>query len=263
MFPRVNMSLAGSGQLYVGYVGVLWCFADYGIDIAEIGATSGGAVIAGGVGSGYKPNESMVELACHTLPYKNGLFDPSFSALRNWGLLKGDRIEAKLHELYYPNIGATDLPLHITTSNLDKEEGKVWSTLETPGATLSKVVRASISLPFVFQPVEIDGELHVDGGLTYNSPSGVFKNELPVIAVSFGKRPGPVKKFFRYIESLLNTTVNSNGTQAQNTRKLRIDLGYQGLNYFINDDDVKIMVERAYTATEEWLRQDAKELWSL
>lgn len=264
LFKRVNLSLAGSGQLYVGYVGVLWCLVDKGIEIVEISGTSGGAVIAAGIGSGYKPGASMVQLACETLPYRNGLFDPSWSAIKRWGFMGGDRIESKFKELYCPNIGATSLPIHVTTSNVTQETGTIWSSKHTPAASLSRIVRASVSLPFVFTPVPINGDLHVDGGLTYNHPTNVFENDLPVLSVSFGSQVGPIKKFFNYLGSLSNTTVNANGSQREtNIKKLRIEMGYQGFNYFIGDDDVKVMVEKAYNATEVWLRENEDEFWQV
>ena len=56
---------------------------------------------------------------------------------------------------------------------------------------LPRAVRASMSLPVLFPPVEIDGRLLVDGGLVDNVPSGVVRamGADVVIAVDVGVPP--------------------------------------------------------------------------
>lgn len=56
---------------------------------------------------------------------------------------------------------------------------------------LPRAVRASMSLPVVFPPVELDGRLLVDGGLVDNVPSGVVRDMGAdvVIAVDVGVPP--------------------------------------------------------------------------
>jgi len=49
---KVNVALAGSGQLYPVFVGALICLKERGLEIAEISGTSGGAIIAAALASG-------------------------------------------------------------------------------------------------------------------------------------------------------------------------------------------------------------------
>ncbi len=255
----INVSLAGSGQLYPGYIGVLWCLKDYGVRIAEVSTTSGGSIIGAAVLSGYEPDEDLVELAKNTLPLRNSLFDPSWSAIRRFGLLKGDRIEDKFNELLVPKMGDTSLPLYITGANLTQKRKRVFSTLHTPHVSLAKAVRISISLPLVFQPVHFESETYVDGGIALNAPTNVFTNGYPVLGVSFDRSADPLRKFFGYLSAILNTLLDSSSADTANVNNLVIDIGYSGLNYFIGPDDVDRMVERAYLATEKWLLNEEKE----
>jgi predicted acylesterase/phospholipase RssA len=86
----VNVAISGSGQLYPVFIGALRCLSDRGFKIAEISATSGGAIIAAALASGYNPSTTMVDLVKRTLPLRNGLFDPSlFTFFFNWGFIKG------------------------------------------------------------------------------------------------------------------------------------------------------------------------------
>lgn len=43
---------------------------------------------------------------------------------------------------------------------------------------ISKVTVASASVPILFKPVEIDGDEHIDGGVTYQSPLTPLQNEI-------------------------------------------------------------------------------------
>ena len=64
---RVNLAFSGSGQLYPAFVGVLMCLEDRGYSIAEISATSGGAIIAAAFASGFEPGIELISLIKSTL----------------------------------------------------------------------------------------------------------------------------------------------------------------------------------------------------
>jgi NTE family protein len=61
------------------------------------------------------------------------------------------------------DFAATQVPLYITATNLTQGRKVVFH--EGP---LSRAVLASTALPGIFCPIEIDGDLHVDGGVLAN-----------------------------------------------------------------------------------------------
>lgn len=61
------------------------------------------------------------------------------------------------------DFGATAVPLYITTTNLTQARKQVIH--EGP---VSRAVLASAAVPGIFCPIEIDGDLHVDGGVVAN-----------------------------------------------------------------------------------------------
>lgn len=61
------------------------------------------------------------------------------------------------------DFAATAVPLYITTTNLTQARKRVFH--EGP---VSRAVLASAAVPGIFCPIEIDGDLHIDGGVVAN-----------------------------------------------------------------------------------------------
>ena len=82
------------------------------------------------------------------------------------GLIKGKKVEKKLEEIFWDlNIDETKIPLKIISTNIEKNETVIFTKWKIVDA-----IRASISLPGVFMPKEIGGEMYVDWGLMMNLP---------------------------------------------------------------------------------------------
>ena len=109
------------------------------------------------------------------------------------GLLEGHRIEQVLKILEIRSTEADDfddLPTRFraVAADLGSSEAVL---LDGPG--LSKSIRASMSIPGMFAPVEIDGRQLVDGGVTANLAVGIASElgaeNLIVVSVSTGLDP--------------------------------------------------------------------------
>ena len=142
------------------------------INIDEISWTSMWAIVAA-MYAIWKTNEEMIDFA-KSINYLT-MWDPDFKT----GLLKWKKIEKKLSEIFWDlNIEETNIPLSIVTTNLETSEPRIltsWSIIEA--------IRASISLPGIFMPKELENELYVDWGIMMNLPVEALNNK-NVIAVS-------------------------------------------------------------------------------
>ncbi len=85
------------------------------------------------------------------------------------------------------------LPLHITGVHFPSGEIEIFSK-----GDLKKIIAASMAVPGVFEPIEIDGEQYVDGGVACDLPAKeakmVAKPGQLIVAVDVGARPDPNKK---------------------------------------------------------------------
>ncbi len=112
-------------------------------------------------------------------------------------------------------IGCPDLK--VLTSDLLNRRPLVYSVDNHPEAYVVDAVRASISYPFVFEPVTIGDRRLVDGGVSCNLPLSLFYRErratnVPVIAFDLVPAPDPVPATYglaHYLNDMTATALES------------------------------------------------------
>jgi NTE family protein len=259
---KVKLVLSGSGTLYPAHVGAIIKLSEAGYEFEEVVGTSGGAIIASAIASGYKPNAELIEMVKKTLPSKNKLVDPSIWALMTkWGFIKGDKIEEMLDKYLVKKFSDTKIPLHVVTCNIDRREMQVFSSAKHPDMNLSLAVRASMSIPGVFIPVKINGETFIDGGLAGNFMIDYFGENANVIGIRFKSVRGKydkVKNAFDYTNAIIDTMLEANAAEREEDmhRKniILIKSKHGGLNLGMTEADVLDMIKEGYDAATAWIK---------
>lgn len=160
MKPSVGIALAGGGARGIAHIGVIRALLEHGIVPEVISGTSAGAIVGSLYASGNSPDEmmrfvkeaSVFRLIKIGLPV-NGLTKLTYLKEHLAKFIAVDQFEA----LQYP--------LHVAVSNLNTGNLEIINS-----GPLFDIVMASSSIPMVFKPVEINGQLYVDGGLFQNMP---------------------------------------------------------------------------------------------
>jgi NTE family protein len=190
---RVGIVLSGGSAKGLAHIGVLRVLEEAGLPIDLITGTSMGALVGGLYAVGYTP--SGLARIVTSLDFKSifqDAFDPRFLGLERrvaasrtlltlpvhhgrpalpGGLIAGQRISELLARLTWPVQTVRDfrqLRTPFTAVATDVENGQV---VALDSGSLAAALRASMSLPSIFQPVEIDGRLLVDGGVVRNLPA--------------------------------------------------------------------------------------------
>lgn len=264
MTKKVKLVLSGSGCLYPVHVGAVLRLAEAGYEFEEVCGTSGGSIVAAALASGYPANSELIKMVKKTLPAKGGLIDLSiFTLVFNWGLIKGDKIEKTFDKYFVKKFSECKIPLHVVTTNLDKQEVRVFSNKTDPNMSISHAVRASMSIPGVFAPVKIDGELHVDGGLMANYFLDLFGNGTDVIGLRFKsvsddkkgtKVKNPIEYIQRCIDSLIMGSTNEHIDDATFARTILLESKHNGMDFNMTDSDVDEMIEEGYRSADKWLK---------
>ena len=176
---KIGLTLSGGGARGFAHIGVFKLLEECDLRPDVIAGTSAGALMGALYADGYAPGEiislftghEFSEFASVQFP-KMGLFDSSKFHHFIKKILRAEKIE-DLH-----------IPVRILTTNLDC--GKAHAFVKGP---LADVITASCSVPILFNPVLINGNYYVDGGLFHNFPVSVIRDECEAV---IGSNVSPV-----------------------------------------------------------------------
>lgn len=191
--PRIGLVLSGGGAKGLAHIGVLKVLEEAGIQPDYITGTSMGSIIGGLYAMGYTASElekialeqDWDNLIMDKLPRQAMSMSEKHEANRfilNFpldgmtrislprGLVAGQNITALISRLTQPVHHIRDfsrLPIPFECIATDIETGEAVVLRK---GLLSDALRASMSIPSMLTPVEVDGRLLVDGGLVRNFP---------------------------------------------------------------------------------------------
>ncbi|MCD6356474.1 MAG: patatin-like phospholipase family protein [Anaerolineaceae bacterium] len=167
---KLGVALSGSGARGLTHIGVLKALSSAGIQIDFLAGTSMGGVIAASFAAGLDPAK-IEEIACYagTTSMLARLADPAIPVK---GIFKGKKIhdffDQQLHSKTFD-----DLRIPLTLIAVDVNSNK---EIHITKGSLADAIRATISIPGIFIPVERDGMRLVDGGLLNNLPIDVTRD---------------------------------------------------------------------------------------
>jgi NTE family protein len=167
--PKIALVLGGGAARGFAHVGVIRALEQEKIPIDMIVGTSVGSLI--GAIYANDVNSFELEWTAFTLG-KDDLFDYGiFSAITGMGLAKGDKLEEFVRtKVSTANIEDLKLPFAAVATDLNRGTRVVLDK-----GSVARAVRASSAIPGVFNPVDFQGRLLVDGGLMDNIPIDVAR----------------------------------------------------------------------------------------
>ena len=172
---RLGIALGGGGARGLAHIGFLKILADLDITPHIVSGTSIGAMIGAMYCSGLSPYE--IERLYHKISILNWgkLIDLSIPAIH--GLVKGERIIKMLREEY--NLSTFEnlkIPLKVVATDFWNREEIVFDH-----GDLVTAIRASISIPGIFEAVRIDDRILTDGGAVNPVPYDIIENDCDLL----------------------------------------------------------------------------------
>jgi NTE family protein len=168
---KIGIALGGGGSRGFAHIGVLKALKEKGIEPDVISGTSAGAIVGCLVADGKTPEEIM------TIMGEIELTDVAKIELPKKGFASLDNLRKKLNKnLKASKFSELEKPLYLGLSNLLTGEIDYIST-----GNITKAVQGSASIPIIFSPVEINGQVYVDGGLLDNVPVKPLINQCDII----------------------------------------------------------------------------------
>ena len=172
---NVALALSSGGARGLAHIGAIEELEAQGYHISSIAGCSMGALI-GGVYAAGKLNEFREWMK--TIDRKKMLSLIDFSLSLNH-IVKGTRIIEAIME-FVPDVNIEDLPIPYCAVATDLKAGK--EVLFNKGS-LFQAIRASISLPSFYEPVQRDDMILIDGGVINPLPLNRVKRQAGDILV--------------------------------------------------------------------------------
>ncbi len=227
--PRIGLVLSGGGARGFAHIGVLKILDSLNVPIDYIAGTSIGAVVGGLYAIGYSAEQ--IDLLARGVDWPQiftdtpvrkklsyfekremGRFQLSFK-LENFkleapsALIYGQKVSLLLSGLTLllneqTNFDSLDTPFRCVAADLITGNEVVLKK-----GSLAKAIRASLSVPSVFSPVEWGDSLLVDGGVLNNCPVDVVREMGAeyVIAVNVGTPKKPRRELDNALAILLQS----------------------------------------------------------
>ncbi len=192
----IGLALSGGGANSFAQIGILRAFEEEDVPVDCIAGTSMGAIIGGLYSSGYSPTE--IEEIVHTIPWdsflslnndytRSNIFleqqrirDRASIAIRfkklkliipkslNSAQLITGRLDLlALHALYHTSNDFSSLPINFRAVATDLVSGM---RITLSSGSLSEAIRASSTIPILYEPIVQNNYHLVDGGLVANLP---------------------------------------------------------------------------------------------
>ena len=190
--PKVGVVLSGGGAKGLAHIGVLKVLEEAGVEVSYIGGTSMGAIVGGLYAAGYSAKEldsifrsldadallrdytprvsknffekRNDELYALQLPFKN--FKIGVPTALSKGLYNYTTVNRLTdHVRHIRDFKKLPIPFVCIATDIETGEEVVLNH-----GVLADAILASGAFPSLYNPVEIDGRLLIDGGVTNNYP---------------------------------------------------------------------------------------------
>jgi len=197
--PTIGLVLGGGGARGAAHIGIIRKLEELNIPIDYVAGTSMGSLVAALYATGMNADEldrTVSSLEWDELfdddtsrddrPFRRkrdddlALFGPKLgvgrdSSLLPKGAISGQKISFLFESLVHDRVQVAefdDLPIPFRAVAADIATGR---EVVLSSGNLALAMRASMSVPGVFDPVELDGHLLVDGGIVNNVPVDVVR----------------------------------------------------------------------------------------
>lgn len=203
---KLGLALSGGGIRGVAHAGVLKALEENNIKVEIMGGTSSGSMVTALYSMGYTPDEiyELVKKYASTIVKLNS--NIIRKEIKNFilkhkicsqGINNGEFIEEifnkKALEKEISTINQIKMPIAIPAVDVSTGEEYIFTSIKSNkknyiwAIDVGKAVRASCSLPVIYEPMKYKGKFFLDGGILDNIPAKAVK-ELgadKVISVKF------------------------------------------------------------------------------
>ena len=221
---KISLALGGGGSKGISHLGVLRCLERQGIKVGAVAGTSAGGIVAALYAAGYSPDvilERFKQLDFSRMYGHEPGDGPSLLGVAGVNRVVKEMLDERTF---------ADLPIPAALVSVDLRSGK---EIVLKQGRVADAVLATMALPGIFPPVELERYLLIDGGVMDPvpvAPARALAPLLPVVAVVLNTLPEePIEllappRIFRNVP-LLGTIAHLRLAQAFNIFVHSLELG--------------------------------------
>jgi NTE family protein len=246
---NIGLALGGGATLGAAHVGILRALEEAEIEIDCIAGTSIGAMVGAFYAFGMSVDE--IEQIALDLDWP----DISGLALSKRGLLNNDEmgklLDKHLGDVHFED---ADIPFAAVTTDISTGEKVILD-----GGDVSEAVKASTCIPVLFEPIEYNGRLLVDGGLKESVPLSAIQKMGAEYTIGVDLNAHRKYKRPENILDILNNTLEIALKHLANVNSREIDLLIQpNLAEFSRSEtkDIDKMISEGYKTAKDMLDKE-------
>jgi NTE family protein len=216
--PKIALVLGGGAARGFAHIGVIRALEQEKVPIDLIVGTSVGSLI----GAIYANDMNSMELEWTAFMLeKDSLFDFGLmTAFTSMGVAKGDKLEEFVKsKVPVTNIENLKIPFAAVATDLNRGTRVVLDK-----GSVARAVRASSAIPGVFNPVEHQGKLLVDGGVIDNIPVSVAREKGADIVIAVDISENVFNFNITSIVDVMLQSITIMGAENAKTKKKEADV---------------------------------------
>jgi predicted acylesterase/phospholipase RssA len=218
----------GGGVKGIAYIGAVKKLTEKGLIVSSMkcfGGTSSGAMIAMLFASKHTINDIddiMLNMNWKSLKDSSYFGVPGnlMNLILHYGFYQGKKLETLLEKILFSKFNKklitfqemfirTNNHLKVVGTNVTQKKTAYFDHIKTPNMPVSKAVRISMSVPYLYKSVKYDGDHYVDGGVLRNLDLNLFEDK-KILAFDLAENVELKKKktqmnFVNFSKSLLES----------------------------------------------------------
>lgn len=277
---KVGLVLSGGGAKGLAHIGVIKALEENNIPIDYVSGTSMGAIIGGLYAAGYSPYEmeelvtsdDFVQWANGVVPEKyvyhfkkNDLYPSLFSfnievedsvpkAKLPSSLVKTHMMDYQFLRFLGPaqqkaqrSFNNLFVPFRCVATDITNNREVIFDR-----GNLAKAVRASMTFPFYYRPIETDSIVYFDGGMKNNFPAGILEKDFSpdYLVGSKTAENAPTPEADDVLLQIQNVFLGNTDYQLPDSTGFLIDIQLDSANLF-NFRKARSIIRKGYKTTME------------
>jgi len=295
-----HIVFTGGGLSGLSYLGIIRYLQenDYHKYVHEVSGSSIGAFVACLFAMNIMPDEIESYLKAFFKEDENisfSMLDSIMSITDTYGLDSGKRMIKPIKHFMKKKYGWTEETINfrdfvkktgvnivICATNIDTRMPVYFNVDNTPDVCIFDAIQASMSVPIMMAPVNINGEKYIDGGITDNNPVAGFRksgqNRILIVVASpiipFDLKPD---NFISYISVVIQVMI-SNSFNIEKLKHMctsyeavmldKTPLPFVKLDTYddgtikieVTDDDIDNSIAYGYTTMYNFIKKKKEEI---